>query len=153
VSAPAVYRSVVVFDPDGAFATGAGFYGIPGRGNAKAHFSFTVKFTAKELVPNGNAKFRIPGDQMDFESTGIEMLVVSGNRAQFWGTGVLNGAVARFRITAVDGQTAGTDGAVDALRIELWQAGALVFDTQGGAPADASVTARIDGGNIQIHHE
>ena len=54
-------------------------------------------------APNGTAKFWITGAQVDFESTAIEMLIASGNRAQFWGTGTLNGAAARFRITVVDG--------------------------------------------------
>jgi probable HAF family extracellular repeat protein len=134
-------------------ATGAGFYRIPGQGNTKAHVSFSVKFTAGRLMPNGTAKFWIPGARMDFESTSLEMLVVSGNRAQFWGTGVLNGSAARFRITAVDGETAGPAGVVNAVRIELWQAGVRVFDTQGGAPSDGSVTTPIEGGSIQLHRE
>ncbi len=150
VSAPAFYRYVVVFDPEGAFATGAGFYSLPGRGNAKAHFSFTVKFPPGQSVPNGMMKFWIPGGQLAFESTAIDMLVASGSRAQFWGTGTLNGAAARFRLTAVDGQAGGT---VDAFRIEIWQAETLVFDTQPGSAQDAPVTTLIDGGNIRIHRE
>jgi len=42
------------------------------------------------------------------------MLVAAGNRAQFWGTGTLNGSAARFRITTVDGGEGH-----DAIRIEL----------------------------------
>ena len=98
-------------------------------------------------------KFWIPGGQMDFEGTAIELLVASGDRAQFWGAGTLNGVSARFRITAVDGTLAGTHGNADALRIELWQSGALVFDTQPGAAQDAPVTTEIDGGNIHIRRE
>jgi len=90
---------------------------------------------------------------VDFESSTVEMLVVSGNRAQFWGAGTLNEASARFRITAVDGRLAGTHGIADAFRIELWQGGALVFDTQPGAAQDAPVTTEIDGGNIHIRRE
>ena len=87
---------------------------------------------------------------MTFESTAIEMLVVSGNWSQFWGIGTLNGVPARFRITAVAGQGHGNKGTKDAFRIELWQAGTLVFDSQPGAAQDAPVTTEIDGGNIRI---
>jgi probable HAF family extracellular repeat protein len=154
VSAPAFYRYVVVYDPNGASATGSGFYAAShqakGKG-AKAHFTFDVAYRAgAESAPNGKAKFWIPGGQLDFESTAIEVLVASGNRAQFWGTGTLNGAAARFRITAVDGSKGS-----DAIRIELWNAAgtSLLYDTQPGAAQDAPPTTTIDGGNIQVHRE
>ena len=78
------------------------------------------------------------------------MLVVSGNRAQFWGAGTLNGAPARFRITAVDGGRG--HGAV---RIELWNANGatLLYDSQPGAAPDASPAATIEGGNIHVGRE
>jgi hypothetical protein len=83
------------------------------------------------------------------------MLVVSWNRAQFWGTGTLNGVAGRFRITAVDsqqGDSKGNSRGADAIRVELWDAaGALVYDSQPGAAQDAPVTQLIEGGNIQIH--
>ena len=88
---------------------------------------------------------------MNFESSSIELLVVSGNRAQFWGSGTLNGTAARFRITAVDGSV-NHDDVADAIRVELWDASGarLLYDTQPGAPQDAPATTPIDGGNIQV---
>jgi probable HAF family extracellular repeat protein len=155
-SAPEYYRYVIVYDPAGAFTTGSGFYSADGQGKAKAHFTFTVKYLRDGSgVPNGTAKFWIPGAHMDFESTAIEMLVASGNRGQFWGTGLLNGEAARFRITAVDGGATGHDGMSDAIRIELWNASGttLLYDSQPDAARDAAVATSIDGGNIQIHRE
>jgi probable HAF family extracellular repeat protein len=153
-SAAASYRYVVVYDPDGAFITGSGFYTVPGQGKRKAHFTFDAKFlTGRTTAPNGKAKFWIPGAQVDFVSTALEMLVVFGNRAQFWGTGTLNGGTARFRITAAAGQGGGSDGAGDAFRIELWRAGTLVFDTQPNDPQDAAVTTVIEAGSIRVHQE
>jgi hypothetical protein len=151
-SAPAFYRYVIVYDPAGGFTTGGGFYTVSGQGNRKAHFTFDVSFANRGTVPNGSVQFWIPGGEMRFESTAIEMLVVSGNRAQFWGTGTLNGVAARFRVTVIDGQASGHDGAPDAIRIELWDAsGATVlYDTQPGAARDAAVTTPTDGGNIRI---
>jgi probable HAF family extracellular repeat protein len=147
-SAPAFYRYVVVFDPEGASTTGNGFYSVPGQGRTKAHFSFDVAYAEGQTVPNGTARFWTQGRQLAFESTTIEMLVASASRAQFWGTGTLNGVAARFRITAVSG-----GGAPDAIRVELWdETGTTVlFDSQPGAAQDAPVTTVIDGGNIKIH--
>jgi hypothetical protein len=149
-SAPAFFRYVIVYDPAGGSATGGGWYSVAGQGNRKAHFTFDAAFQG--TVPNGMATFWIPGAEMSFESTAIEMLVVSGDRAQFWGTGTLNGAPARFRITAVDGRATGHDGAADAIRVELWDASGatLLYDTQPGAAQDAPVTTSIEGGNIRI---
>ena len=155
-SAPAYYRYVIVYDPAGAFATGGGFYAVSGQRGAKAHFTFDVQYpNGQAPLPNGTAKFWIPGAKMDFESTAIEMLVASGNRAQVWGAGTLNGVAARFRITAVDGGAPGHNGMADAIRIELWNAAGttLLYDTQPGAAQDAPLTTPIEGGNIQVHRE
>ena len=148
VSAPAFFRSVVVYDPDGASAMGSGFYAVTDQAKgkaAKAHFTFDAQYRSGQALPNGSARFWVPGGQLDFESTTIEMLVASGTRAQFWGTGTLNGAAVRFRITA-------EDGPADRFRIELWDAGgtSLLFDTQPGAAQDAPVTTAIEGGNIRV---
>ena len=155
VSAPAFFRDVVVYDPAGGSVMAGGFYNISGQGDRKAHFTFSAKFSGHGATPDGAVKFWIPDRELDFESTAIEMLVVSGNRAQFWGTGTLNGAAGRFRITAVDeqqGNSKGKSRGADAIRVELWDAaGTLVYDSQPGAGQDAPVTQLIEGGNIQIH--
>ena len=149
MSAPAFFRYVVVYDVAGASATGSGFYAVTGQAKgkaAKAHFTFNVAYvSASQSAPNGHARFWIPGGQLSFESTAIEMLVAAGTRAQFWGTGTLNGAAVRFRITA-------EDGSADRFRIEIWNAAgtAVLYDTQPGAAQDAPVTTTIEGGNIHI---
>ena len=155
VSAPASFESVVVLAPVGGSVTAAGFYDMPGQGDRKAHFTFhATSLPGEGTMPNGTVKLWIPTRDLDFVSTAVEMLVVSGDRAQFWGTGTLNGATARFRITAVDGQMGAHNANADAVRVELWDVtGALVYDSQPGAARDAPVTQTIEGGNIQIHSE
>ena len=151
-SAPAFFRYVVVFDPGAGFATGNGFYEVPAQRKQKVHFSFDARFSAGESAPNGTATLRLPGGDLDFQSAAIEMLVISGNRAQFWGTGTLNGTPARFRITVVDGQGNGKVSTPDGIRVELWNAAGttVLYDTQPGAAQDAPVTTPTDGGNIRI---
>jgi len=100
-SGEATFSWVTVFDP-AASTKGSGFYSAPGQGNRKTHFTFDASFPSGGTLPNGAVRLWIPGGEMNFESSTIELLVVSSNRAQFWGTGTLNGAPARFRITAVD---------------------------------------------------
>ena len=156
-SADAFYRYVVIYDPEGAFTTGSGFYAISGKTNgraSKAHFTFSVKFLpGRPTAPNGTARFWIPGGDIDMESTAIEVLVVSGSRVQFWGSGMSNGAPVRFRITAVDGDLAVNGGTADAFRIEIWNAATTLLDTQPGAAQDAPVTTPVAGGNIEIHRD
>ena len=144
-SAPAFFRYVIVYDPDGASVNGSGFYTVAaqGKNKEKAHFAFEATYAPNRAdAPNGTAKFWIPGTDVSFESLAIELLVASGNRAQFWGTGTFKGAPARFRITTATGEsTGGRRG--DAIRVELWNAsGTLLYDTQPGAPQDAPVTTR-----------
>ena len=137
-------------DP-GAFITGSGFVTDAGRPKAKAHFTFNVRFLGDGVAPNGKVIVWVPGGSLDFESTAIEMLVVSGRRTEFWGSGSLVGSPARFRITAVEGNPGGRGGSAGAVRIVLWRSAAVVFDTQPGAAPDAPVTTEVQGGNIRIH--
>ena len=154
-SAPASFRYVIVYDPAGGSTTGSGFYTVLGPGKGKAHFTFDASFTPGQTAPSGTVRFWIPGVDMDFESLALEMLVVSGNRAQFWGTGTLNGTPARFRITAVDGKASKPNGSPDAIRIELWDANgtSVLYDNQPGAAQDAAVTTPINGGSIRVQPE
>jgi len=78
---------MIVFDPAGGSRRGSRFYSVPGQGNRKAHFTFDASFPSGGTMPNGAVRLWIPGGEMNFESSSIELLVVSGNRAQFWGTG------------------------------------------------------------------
>jgi probable HAF family extracellular repeat protein len=151
-STPAFFRYVIVFDPAGGSVAASGFYAVPGKGTRKTHFTFDASFPGGGAAPNGTVRLWVPGGDMNFASSGVEMLVVSGDRAQFWGTGTLNGAPARFRITATAGKANGHGGAADAIRIELWDASGatLLYDTQPGAAQDAPVTTPIGGGNIRI---
>jgi hypothetical protein len=80
---------------------------------------------------------------------------VSGHKAQYKGTGRVNGAAGYgFMLTAYDGQlTAG--GGPDRFRIKIWKVsdGAVVYDTKMGAPDDIDQANPLvlGGGSIVIH--
>lgn len=133
-----------------AFMTGSGFIPAGSHPRDKTHFAFTVK-RGDALVPNGRVKVSVSNPSLELESTSIEAFIARGHRAQFWGTGILNGKPARFRVTAVDGEAADNGVWTDAFRIEIWQAATLVFDSEPGAGQAAA--AAIEGGSIQLHRE
>jgi hypothetical protein len=161
-----VYQYVVVYDPSAGFVTGGGWINSPTgacsatyctyTGEGKASFGFVSKYGAGRNQPDGNTEFQFRAGGLNFKSTSYETLVVSGNRAQYWGSGTVNGAAGfTFRLTAVDGQVLGNDGTVDKFRIEIWAgntvgAGQIVYDNQSNAPQTAQLTTALGGGSITI---
>jgi hypothetical protein len=80
-------------------------------------------------------------------------LVVSGPKAQYKGTGTVNGAGSYgFLLTATDGQRPG-GGGLDRFRIKVWDVGSgmIVYDNVGG-PDDIDVANPqvIGGGSVVI---
>jgi len=152
---------VVVYDPDGGFVTGGGWFNSPGGAYApaptvsgKATFGFMAKYLSGRTVPDGNTEFQLKSANLSFKSVGsYEWLTVAGARAQFRGEGTINGSGDYdFFITATDGQQPG-GGGMDKLRIRIWNrdGGGLVYDNQMNAPDDADPTTVIGGGSIVIH--
>lgn len=166
-SASAVLQYVVVFDPNGGFVAGGGWFTsteddcaeeVCGGATGRATFGFLSKYVAGRTTPTGNTEFQFRAGDLQFASTSYDALIVGGNRAQYWGRGTVNGATGyTFRLTAVDGQVAGADGTVDKFRIEIWQSGAgpvgtgaRIYDNQWDAPQGAQLATAIEGGNISI---
>ena len=90
---------------------------------------------------------------MNFHSNLYEWLVVAGARAQFKGTGTINGAgTFGFLLTAIDGQLPGGQG-VDKFRIKIWDKidDLVVYDNQLGAEDNGNNATELGGGNIVIH--
>ena len=79
--------------------------------------------------------------------------VVAGARAQYKGTGRINGAGAYgFLLTCIDGALPG-GGGTDKFRIKIWDkgTGVVVYDNQIGTSDDAAPTTVLGGGSIVIH--
>ena len=82
-----------------------------------------------------------------------EWLVVSGARAQYKGSGTINGTGNYgFLLTVNDGQVSG-GGGTDKFRIKIWDktTGDVVYDNQLGASDDDPPNTALGGGSIVIH--
>ena len=156
-----VFQFVVVFDPDAGFVTGGGWIlSPPGAYTAdptlsgKATFGFVAAYQPGARVPSGNTEFQFHAADFNFHSTSYDWLVVSGPKAQYKGSGTINGAGDfGFRLTAVDDAINGSGGA-DKLRIQIWDktTGIAVYDNQLNAGDGTNPTTVLGGGQIIIHH-
>ena len=136
--------TVVVYDPEAGFVTGGGWIDSPAGAYAanptavgKAHFGFVSRYRKGAAVPTGQTEFNFKAGNLKFHSSSYDRLVVSGARAQYRGTGTINGSgTYRFALTVVDGQQPG-GGGTDKFRIRIWSdAAGLVYDNQMGAGDD-----------------
>ena len=91
----------------------------------------------------------------NFKSTVYEWLVVSGARAQYKGSGTINGnGDYGFLLTAIDGELTGGGGA-DKFRIKIWEknTGGIIYDNQMNSPDNSNPTTVLGGGSIVIHRQ
>jgi hypothetical protein len=140
---------VVVFDSNVGFVTGGGWITSP---SGKAAFGLVSKYNKGQSAPDGNTEFQAPG--MNFKSTSYDWLVVAGAKAQYKGSGTVNGSGNYgFIVTAIDGSLK-SKGNSDALRIKIWDkaTGSVIYDNQPGAPDTADPTTAVGGGSIRIHN-
>jgi len=154
------YQYIVVYDPSAGFVTGggwinstAGAYRPDTSLNGKAIFGFESRYQNGTSVPAGNTEFKFQVANMNFKSTNYEWLVVSGSRAQFKGSGKINGSGNYgFILTAVDGDLKPTPSA-DLFRIKIWDinTSTVVYDNQYGTADDGGITTQMGGGSVVIH--
>ena len=155
----AIYKYVVVFDPTGGFVTGGGWIdSLPGAYvhdpnlEGQASFGFISKYKKGASVPTGQTQFQFRVAELNFHSTSYDWLVVAGSRAQYKGTGTINGSGNfGFMLTAIDGKKLGSD---DRFRIKIWDkenGGGIVYDNQLGESDDTDPVTVLGGGAITIH--
>lgn len=154
------HEYVTVFDPEGQHVSGNGaiesppgaFLADPSLAGP-ATFGFQSRYREGSSVPSGNARFRFRIADLRFVSTEQEWLVVSGARAQFKGSGTINGAGDfGYLLTAIDGERPGGGGA-DAFRIKIWDRDLelVVYDNMPGEDDDADPSTTLTRGKITIH--
>ncbi|TQM57293.1 vWA domain-containing protein [Humibacillus xanthopallidus] len=145
---------VVVFDPDGGFVTGGGWITSPAGAypadpgaSGRANFGFVSKYQKGATVPTGSTEFQFQAGNLNFHSSDYQWLVVAGTKAQYKGTGSVNGVSGySFMLTA-------TDGSPDRLRMKIWKTSdsTIVYDNQIGSGDTTNPTTALSGGQIVIH--
>jgi hypothetical protein len=154
---------IVVYDPNAGFVTGGGWINSPAGAYTadptligKANFGFVSKYKKGQTTPDGNTEFQFHAGNLNFKSAAYEWLVVAGAKAQFKGTGTINGSGNYgFMLAAIDGQVSG-GGGVDKFRMKIWLInddgtdGVVVYDNQMGAGVDDNPTTALGGGSINI---
>lgn len=159
-SGQSAFEFVVVFDPAAGFVTGGGWITSPaGAYNAnpsltgKATFGFVSRYQKGATVPSGTTQFQFQEANFAFHSTSYDWLVISGPKAQYKGSGTINGfGDFGFLLTAIDGEVNG-GGGVDKFRFKVWDkaSGNVIYDNQVGANDTADPSTVLGGGDIVIH--
>jgi hypothetical protein len=149
------YEYVVVYDPNGGFITGSGWFNSPAGAyrpqpslEGRVSFGFVSKYKKGTAIPDGRTEFLYRMGNLDFHSTAYEWLVISGTKGQYKGSGTINGTGNYgFILTAIDGGKR-----PDRLRMKIWNKAnnAVVYDNQFGAGDTADPTTVITGGSILI---
>jgi hypothetical protein len=152
---------VVIYDPNGGFVTGGGWIQSPPGAYVpdpdllgKATFGFVSKYAKGATFPTGQTEFQFQVANLNFHSSSYEWLIVSGARAQFKGSGTINGTGNYgFMLNAIDGQLTG-GGGFDRFRIKIWDkaTGAIIYDNQPNTDDSAPLNNQtiIGGGSIAI---
>jgi PKD repeat protein len=155
---------VVVYDPNGGFVTGGGWINSPDGAclltpdclhvTGKATFGFVSKYKKGQSTPDGDTEFQFHEGNLNFKSTAYDWLVLSGTKAQYKGSGTINGSGDYgFMLTAIDGDLK-SKGSPDTFRIKIWDkaSGITVYDNQPLASDTDDPTTALGGGSIQIHN-
>jgi hypothetical protein len=139
---------LVVYNPDGGFATGGGWFvpeadGLNTHPSVRANFGFNAKYNKGD--PTGHLEFRYSDGYIDLKSSSVEQLVITGGRiVQFKGLASVNGEGDNsFFVKAIDN---GEPGSYDNFEIKIWDPGA---DPEGDPSERAGGV--LEGGNIVVH--
>ena len=155
------YQYVVVYDPEGGFVTGGGWFDSPLGAytldptlTGKATFGFVSKYKKGTTIPTGNTEFQFKVADLNFKSTEYQWLVIAGHKAMFKGFGTINGnGNYGFMISAIDESlTPSTDS--DLFRIKIWDIDdndTVIYDNLLSGDEDADPTTALGGGSIVIH--
>jgi RHS repeat-associated protein len=151
-SAAAQY--IVVYNPTAGSLTGNGTITSPAGAvptnpklTGKATFQLSATYAANSTMPSGRLVFTFQPANLSFQTTSLDWLVVSGGTAWYQGTGTVNGTGSfRFLVAAQSG-----GHGTGKLRIRIWNkaTGAILYDSQPGAPIQAAPTT-ITGGSIVL---
>jgi predicted RNA-binding protein with TRAM domain len=138
-----VEEIVVVYDPNGGYSFGGGwFYSERGalvakpEYEGKVSFGFTCTYFKNATRPKGETQFEFKAGDFEFNALNFDYLSISGNKAQFKGSGKITGGPSgvAFIMTVIDGDLPGGDG-VDRIRMKIYnkKKGMVIYDNQPGS--------------------
>jgi hypothetical protein len=120
----------------------------------KANFGFVAKYKKGSTELTGQTEFQFKAGDLNFHSDEYIWLVIAGARAQYKGTGTINGSGNYgFKLTAIDGQVSG-GGGIDKIRLKIWNKNdndLIVYDSGLGVSDDEAPSIELGGGKIIIH--
>jgi len=156
------YEFVVIYDPTAGFVTGsasfsspAGAYAANPAATGAAKLGFNAKYKKNgTLESETEFEFGLGAAKFHFHSSAAQWLVLAGAKAQYQGTGTVEGSLHHFgfAVTVKDGQVSGGDG-IDTIRLRVWDmdhGDAVVYDSQAGDPVDADATTPVTKGQVKI---
>lgn len=155
---------LAIYDPTAGFVTGGGWIDSPSGAytpddpddpdlTGKATFGFVSRYKKGATVPTGQTEFQFRVADLNFHSTSYQWLVIAGARAQYKGSGTINGAGDYgFMLTAIDGQING-GGGTDKFRIKIWNKAtdSMIYDNKAGESDTGDAATELGGGSIVIH--
>ncbi len=158
--ATSIFEFVVVYDPDGEFVTGGGGIDSPEGAyptdplvTGEVNFGINAKYENNATVSTGQTEFNFSEANLNFHSQAYNWLVVTDYKAQYKGSGTINGeGNYGFMLTVIDEKLTPTTD-VDLFRMKIWDIDdndAIVYDNQMNAPDDADPTTPTIIGNIII---
>ena len=156
------FQFVAIYDPEGGFVTGGGWITSPVGAyvsdtslTGKANFGFVSKYQQGSSVPTGQTQFQFKLADLKFHSDVYDWLVVANHKAQFKGSGTINGAGDYgFMIRVID-ENLTPSVSDDLFRVKIWDKStgdSVVYDNLMGDSDDADPTTAIGGGSIVIHN-
>jgi hypothetical protein len=155
------FKYIVVYDPSEGFVSGGGWINSPEGAypadpslTGKANFGFVSKYKKGSTTPSGNTEFQFKTGDLNFHSSSYDWLVIAGPKAQYKGTGTINGeGYYGFMLWAIDEKlTPSTE--FDLFRIKIWDKNnndTIVYDNQINDSDDTDPTTELAGGSIIIH--
>ena len=161
----AANRLLAVYDPTAGFVTGGGWIVSPAGASpampnltGRANFGFVSKYLKGATTPIGQTEFQFQAGDLNFHSESYDWLVVASARAQFKGSGTINGVGGyKFLLTAVDGQLLEPAKKEDRFRIKIWHPDAssgqevVDYDNDASAAGTSDDGTALGGGSIVIH--
>ncbi len=147
----ASFEYVVVYDPEAGRVSGGGTIASPYGAylpdptvQGDAVFGFVTSYRSGASTPDGSVALQIRDAGLSFRGAGFDWLVISGNKAELQGSGILNGRPCKFLLAVIDGG----GSYVDRFRLRIWDEAGIIYDTQLLDPATADPSIVLASGNV-----